>query len=103
MCPPLYTIELAHETFGATSGDLFVEQAKALVITNRTDRNLQLGSVPELAKRGWNHVFARVAVGAAIEALCHDSIIARGPNRWRTAHREIVGDEVSFDANRSAS
>jgi hypothetical protein len=52
---------------------------------------LQLRSVSELAKRGRNHVLARVAVGAAIEALRHASIIARG-RTWRRATVKTLGD-----------
>jgi hypothetical protein len=40
MCSPLHTVELTHERFRPTSSDLLVEQAKALVIADGTDRNL---------------------------------------------------------------
>ena len=75
MCPPLDTIELAHESFGATSSHLLVEQAKALVIADRTDRSVQFRSVSELPKRGRNHMFAGIAVGVAVKALSHHYII----------------------------
>jgi hypothetical protein len=66
-CPPLSYHRTRDEPFGATSSHLLVEQPKALVIADRIDLSLQFGSVSELAKRGRNHVFARIAVGVAVK------------------------------------